>query len=83
MRLGMGTVLEQSGDGLVEKASGSQLCRISPYPNTARISRGGRGGKTQRQPPFLPLLASTNKFLNLRSIAPYSIFLLHPCQFDF
>ncbi|MEH1796538.1 MULTISPECIES: hypothetical protein [unclassified Nostoc] len=25
--LGMGTVLEQSGDGLVEKASGSQLCR--------------------------------------------------------
>ncbi|MEH1786755.1 MAG: hypothetical protein V7L23_14540 [Nostoc sp.] len=29
MRLGMGTVLEQSGDGLVEKASGSSLCRIS------------------------------------------------------
>ncbi|MDZ8258844.1 MAG: hypothetical protein RMY63_10535 [Nostoc sp. ChiQUE01b] len=25
----MGTVLEQSGDGLVEKASGSSLCRIS------------------------------------------------------
>ncbi|MDZ8261719.1 hypothetical protein [Nostoc sp. ChiQUE01b] len=25
MRLGMGTVLEQSGDGLVEKASGSSL----------------------------------------------------------
>ncbi len=29
MRLGMGTVLEQSGDGLVEKPSGSSLCRIS------------------------------------------------------
>ena len=29
MRLGMGTVLEQSGDGLIEKASGSSLCRIS------------------------------------------------------
>ncbi|OCQ96062.1 transposase [Nostoc sp. MBR 210] len=29
MRLGMGTTLEQSGDGLVEKASGSSLCRIS------------------------------------------------------
>lgn len=29
MRLGMGTVLEQSGDGLVEKPSGSALCRIS------------------------------------------------------
>ncbi|MEH2442292.1 MAG: hypothetical protein V7K16_18885 [Nostoc sp.] len=29
MRLGMGTVLEQSGDGLVEKRSGSSLCRIS------------------------------------------------------
>ena len=29
MRLGMGTVLEQSGDGLVEKSSGSSLCRIS------------------------------------------------------
>ncbi|MEH2080320.1 MAG: hypothetical protein V7K89_09990 [Nostoc sp.] len=29
MRLGMGTVLEQSGDGLVEKASSSSLCRIS------------------------------------------------------
>ncbi|MCC5638391.1 transposase, partial [Nostoc sp. CHAB 5844] len=29
MRLGMGTTLEQSGDGLIEKASGSSLCRIS------------------------------------------------------
>lgn len=29
MRLGMGTVLEQSGDDLVEKASGSALCRMS------------------------------------------------------
>ncbi len=29
MRLGMGTVLEQSGDGLIEKPSGSSLCRIS------------------------------------------------------
>lgn len=29
MRLGMGTTLEQSGDGLVEKPSGSSLCRIS------------------------------------------------------
>ncbi|MEH1897651.1 MAG: hypothetical protein V7K94_20570 [Nostoc sp.] len=29
MRLGMGTVLEESGDGLVEKPSGSSLCRIS------------------------------------------------------
>ncbi|MEH2081949.1 MAG: hypothetical protein V7K89_18815 [Nostoc sp.] len=28
MRLGMGTVLEQSGDGLVKKASGSSLCRM-------------------------------------------------------
>ncbi|MCC5639829.1 transposase, partial [Nostoc sp. CHAB 5844] len=26
---GMGTTLEQSGDGLIEKASGSSLCRIS------------------------------------------------------
>lgn len=29
MRIGMGTVLEQSGDELVEKASGSALCRMS------------------------------------------------------
>lgn len=29
MRLGMGTVLEQSGDELVEKNSGSALCRMS------------------------------------------------------
>ena len=29
LRLGMGTILEQSGDGLVEKGSGSSLCRIS------------------------------------------------------
>ncbi|WP_334925553.1 hypothetical protein [Nostoc sp.] len=29
MRLGMGTVLEQSGDGLVKKPSSSSLCRIS------------------------------------------------------
>lgn len=29
MRLGIGTVLEQSGDGLVERPSGSYLCRIS------------------------------------------------------
>ncbi len=29
MRLGMGTVIEQSGDALVEKASGSALCRMS------------------------------------------------------
>ncbi|MHC5713810.1 MAG: IS110 family transposase [Nostoc sp.] len=29
MRLGMGTTLEESGDGLVEKPSGSSLCRIS------------------------------------------------------
>lgn len=29
MRLGMGTVLEQSGDTLVEKNSGSALCRMS------------------------------------------------------
>ncbi|MEH2263686.1 IS110 family transposase [Nostoc sp.] len=34
MRLGMGTVLEQSGDGLVEKASGSSLCRISLWQYT-------------------------------------------------
>ncbi|HLO85788.1 MAG TPA: transposase, partial [Nostocaceae cyanobacterium] len=26
---GMGTVLEQSGDSLIEKASGSALCRMS------------------------------------------------------
>jgi len=29
MRLGMGTVLEQSGDGLIEKPSGSALCRMA------------------------------------------------------
>lgn len=29
MRIGMGTVLEQSGDELVEKASGSALCRMA------------------------------------------------------
>ncbi|MBH8576968.1 transposase [Nostocaceae cyanobacterium CENA369] len=29
MRLGMGTVLEQSGDALIEKTSGSALCRMS------------------------------------------------------
>ncbi|MCV3216679.1 hypothetical protein OGM63_24780 [Plectonema radiosum NIES-515] len=29
MRIGMGTVLEQSGDELIEKASGSALCRMA------------------------------------------------------
>jgi hypothetical protein len=29
MRIGMGTVLEQSGDELVKKASGSALCRMA------------------------------------------------------
>lgn len=29
MRLGLGTVLEQSGDALIEKGGGSQICRMS------------------------------------------------------
>jgi hypothetical protein len=29
IRVGMGTILEQSGDNLIEKASGSALCRMS------------------------------------------------------
>lgn len=34
MRVGMGTVLEQSGDDLVEKTSGSALCRMSLWQYT-------------------------------------------------
>ncbi|AFY48884.1 Transposase [Nostoc sp. PCC 7524] len=42
MRLGMGTVLEQSGDGLIEKASGSSLCRISLWQYVLTAVETGR-----------------------------------------
>jgi hypothetical protein len=43
LRLGMGTVLEQSGDKLVEKASGSALCRMTFWQHViTKIEIGGR-----------------------------------------
>ena len=42
MRLGMGTVLEQSGDGLVEKPSGSALCRIALWQYVLTSVETGR-----------------------------------------
>jgi hypothetical protein len=47
MRLGMGTTLEQSGDGLIEKASGSSLCRISLWQYTLTGVETGRLPKNQ------------------------------------
>ncbi|MFK0729804.1 MAG: transposase family protein [Gloeotrichia echinulata GP01] len=49
----------------------SHLVKDLPMGDKAILRRICRGGKTQRQPPFLPLLqelASTKKFQNLRSI---------------
>ena len=42
MRLGMGTVLEQSGDSLVEKTSGSALCRMSLWQHVLVAVETGR-----------------------------------------
>ncbi|MBD2167105.1 transposase [Calothrix membranacea FACHB-236] len=56
MRLGMGTVLEQSGDGLVEKASGSALCRISLWQYVLTGVETGR----------LPENAITKELINYR-----------------
>ncbi|WP_292733710.1 hypothetical protein [Nostoc sp. JL31] len=42
MRLGLGTVLEQSGDGLIEKPSGSSLCRISLWQHVLTGIETGR-----------------------------------------
>ncbi len=43
LRLGMGTVLEQSGDKLVEKGSGSALCRMNFWQHTiTKIEIDGR-----------------------------------------
>ncbi|MBN4004774.1 transposase [Nostoc sp. LPT] len=56
MRLGMGTVLEQSGDGLVEKASGSSLCRISLWQYVLTGVETGR----------LPSNDLTGKLINYR-----------------
>ncbi len=42
MRLGMGTTLEQSGDGLIEKPSGSALCRIALWQYVLTSVETGR-----------------------------------------
>jgi hypothetical protein len=42
MRLGMGTALEQSGDGLIEKSSGSSLCRIALWQYVLTAVETGR-----------------------------------------
>lgn len=42
MRIGMGTILEQSGDALVEKPSGSSLCRMSLWQFTLVSIETGR-----------------------------------------
>jgi hypothetical protein len=47
MRLGMGTVLEQSGDGLIEKASGSSLCRRSLWQYVLTGVETGRLPKSE------------------------------------
>ncbi|MEH2038468.1 IS110 family transposase [Nostoc sp.] len=56
MRLGMGTTLEQSGDGLIEKPSGSSLCRISLWQYVLTSVETGR----------LPENELTSKLTNYR-----------------
>jgi hypothetical protein len=62
MRIGMGTVLEQSGDELVEKASGSALCRMALWQY---VLCQVETGKLKRNPVTQRLLDYKDSLKNL------------------